>query len=264
MRLSLFRYLVFFCLLTAASGCVSYQELVNFRDVPDQSGATEEIENALDLRIQPKDLLRVDVGSVDPEAALPFNQGAEGGNTSQASPQNIQLFQGYLVDDDGYIDIPLLGRVEAAGQTLESLQFLIRGKLKTYLKNPVVNVRYLNFKVTILGEVNVPGVVYLSNSRVTLLEALGMAGDLTDYANRASVLIIREQDGVRTKERINLQTDEIFNSEYYYLRQNDAIYVEPIKARTATVSDPAQRLLSYLAPILSVVTLGITLATRGN
>ncbi len=249
-------------LLVAGNGCVSYKELVNFQEVPRGGEAIEAIDNALDLKIQSKDLLRVEVGSVDPEAALPFNQGAQMTNISQASPQNIQLFQGYLVDEDGFIDMPLLGRVKASGQTIESLQFLIRGKLKTYLRDPVVNVRYLNFKVTVLGEVQVPGVVYLSNSRTTVLEALGMAGDLTDYANRASVLVVREQNGERSYKRLNLQTDEVFTSDYYYLKQNDVIYIEPIKARTATVSDPAQRLLSYLAPILSVVTLGITLATR--
>lgn len=262
MRSPLFQFSILFCFTCLLSGCVSYSELVNFQEVPRQNDFTEVIDNALDLKIQPKDLLRVDVGSISPEAAMPFNQGAEMTGVSQASAQNIQLFQGYLVDDDGYIDLPLLGRVKASGQTVESLQFLIRGKLQTYLRDPVVNVRYLNFKVTILGEVTTPGVINLANSRVTVLEALGMAGDLTDYANRAAVLVVREQDGERSYHRMNLQSDDVFNSEYYYLKQNDVIYVEPIRARTATVSDPAGRFLSYVTPILSIITLGITLATR--
>ena len=246
-------------LLLFCSGCVSYKELVNFKDVRVPQGKTEEIENSLELRIQPKDLLRIQVESVDPAAAIPFNENGISNGLGQVSNQNLQLFQGYLVDEDGFIDMPLLGRIEAAGQTVESLQFLVRGKLKTYLRDPVVNVRYLNFKVTILGEVTVPGVVPLPNSRVTILDALGMAGDLTDYANRNSVLIVREQDGERSYKRINLQSDEIFNSEYYYLKQNDVIYVEPIKARTATVQDPGQRLVSYLAPVLSVASIVIAL-----
>ncbi|THH39289.1 polysaccharide biosynthesis/export family protein [Neolewinella litorea] len=262
MRLPLLPLLTIAYLITSLTACVSYSELVNFDDIRAPQGQTREIENALDVKIQAKDLLRVDVESIDPEAAMPFNQGAEMAGVSQASNQNIQLFQGYLVDEDGYIDMPLLGRVKAAGQTIESLQFLIRGKLKTYLRDPVVNVRFLNFKVTVLGEVSNPGILNMANSRVTILEALGMAGDLTDYANRSSVLIVREQDGERSFQRLNLQTDEVFTSEYYYLKQNDVIYVEPIRARTATVSDPGQRVLAYLGPILSVVTLVIALASR--
>ena len=247
-------YTVLFLLVGTLTGCVNYQELRNFRDVPGSTGMQEEIENRTELQIQPKDLLRIDVESIDPEAAMPFNQSSQMASASQASPQNIQLFQGYLVDEDGYVDLPLLGRVEAAGQTVESLQFLIRGRLREYLRDPVVNVRFLNFKVTVLGEVFTPGVISLPNSRVTILEAIGMAGDLTDYANRDNILIVRETDGIRSFQRISLQDDDIFNSEFYYLKQNDVIYVDPIKARTATVSDPGQRLLQYLGPIISIAT----------
>ncbi len=258
----LFLPLLTLYLVGSITGCVSYQELRNFRDVPASGSTQEDIENRVELQIQPKDLLRIDVESVDPQAALPFNQAAEMSNAAQANNQNIQLFQGYLVDEDGYVDIPLLGRIEAAGQTIESLQFLIRGRLREYLRDPVVNVRFLNFKVTILGEVFQPGVVLLPNSRVTILDAIGMAGDLTDYANRDNILIVREEDGIRSYERISLQDDDIFNSEYYYLKQNDVIYVDPIRARTATVSDPGQRILTYLGPVLSVVTLVIALVAR--
>ncbi len=252
------RYLLFSLLLLALTSCVPYRDLVNFNQAVPQS-KTEDIENALELKIQPKDLLRIQVLSVDPMAAAPFNEVAAGGGVGQISNQNMQLFQGYLVDLDGYVDLPLLGRIKAAGQTVESLQFLIRGKLQEYLRDPVVNVRYLNFKVTVLGEVAMPGVIPLPNSRVTLLDALGMAGDLTDYADRSSVMVVREQDGVRTETRINLHTDEVFASEFYYLKQNDVIYVRPIRARTATVSDPGQRAVSYLAPVLAIAGIILTL-----
>ena len=244
-----------FGLLLSTTGCVSYKELRSFEGVPAQNAYKEDIDNRQELLIQPTDLLRIDVESVDPAASAPFNlqEQAQGGS-AQANPLNIQFFQGYLVDEDGFVDLPLLGRVEAAGQTLESLQFLVRGRLREYLVNPVVNVRFLNFKVTILGEVTTPGVITMPNSRVTILDAIGMAGDLTDYANRDNILLVREEDGVRTYNRISLQSDNIFSSEFYYLKQNDVIYVDPIKARTATVSDPAQRLLSYLGPIISIAT----------
>ena len=256
-------FLFFLALLFGTSSCVSYRELVNFEDIDAQREQIEDIDNALELRIQPRDLLRIQVLSVDPEAAAPFNDaagsGGGGGGLGQANNQNLQLLTGYLVDEDGFIDIPLLGRIEAAGQTVESLQFLIRGRLEKYLVDPVVNVRYLNFKVTVLGEVVQPGVIPLPNSRVTVLEAIGLAGDLTDYADRNSVLVVREQDGKRSFKRLNFQNDEVFSSDYYYLKQNDVIYVNPIRARTATVSDPAQRFVTYLAPVLSVATLIIAL-----
>lgn len=252
--------LIFFCLLTA-SGCVSYDELVNFQDLRVGQGRTELIDNTVELKIQPRDLLRIEVKSADPLAAAPFNENAGTGGLGQVSAQNIQLFQGYLVDLDGFVDLPLLGRVEAGGQTVESLQFLIRGKLTTYIKDPVVNVRYLNFKVTVLGEVQAPGVISLPNSRVTVLEAIGLAGDLSDYADRTDILVVREENGERSFQRLNLQSDEIFMSDYYYLKQNDVIYVEPIRARTATVSDPAQRFLAYLTTALSVIGITIALTT---
>ena len=255
-------FLLMIVLAFATSSCVSYQELVNFRDIEAAQVQIEEIDNNLELKIQPKDLLRIQVQSVDPLAAAPFNDPALASGLGQVSNQNLQLFSGYLVDEDGYIDLPLLGRVKAAGQTVESLQFLIRGKLDAYLIDPVVNVRYLNFKVTVLGEVARPGVLPLPNSRVTVLEALGLAGDLTPYADRSSVLVVREQDGERLYKRLNLQDDNVFSSEFFYLRQNDVLYVEPIRARTATVSDPGQRIITYVSPLLSVV--GIIIALTRN
>jgi len=237
------------------TSCVPYKDLVNFQDASLPIGQTEEIANALEILIQPNDLLRVDVQSADPTAALPFNQGASNQNMGQLTGNNIQLFRGYLVDGDGYFDFPLVGRILAEGKTIEALQKEIREELTEYLVNPVVNARFLNFKVTMLGEVNVPGVISLPNTRITILEALGLAGDLTDYANRTNVLVIREQDGQRVYERIDLQSDEVFSSPYYYLQQNDLIYVEPIRARTATVADPAQRVISYGTALVSVVAL---------
>ena len=251
--------LVLTCCLT---GCVSYKDLRSFEEVPSRAAFEEDIENRSELLIQPKDLLRIDVEAVNPAAAAPFNLQEQSQGSSQANTLNIQFFQGYLVDEDGYVDLPLLGRVEAAGQTVESLQFMVRGRLREYLVDPVVNVRFLNFKVTILGEVTAPGVITMPNSRVTILDAIGMAGDLTDYANRDNILLVRETDGVRSYNRLSLQSDNIFNSEFYYLKQNDVIYVDPIRARTATVSDPGQRIITYLGPALSVITLVIALIAR--
>ncbi|RME94729.1 MAG: hypothetical protein D6772_14200, partial [Bacteroidetes bacterium] len=196
-------------------------------------------------------------------AAAPFNieneggqQGMMGGNQGS---QQLELFVGYFVDREGFIDFPILGRIPVAGKTLEAVKLDLRDRLAAYLKEPVVNIRFLNFKVTVLGEVNTPGVVRLTNKRVTLLEALGMAGDLSHYANRNNILVIREEAGERTYTRLDLQSDEIFTSPYFYLQQNDVIYVEPIQARVATVADPAQRIISYGTAALSLTSLIIAL-----
>ncbi|MEL7161273.1 MAG: SLBB domain-containing protein, partial [Bacteroidota bacterium] len=164
---------------------------------------------------------------------------------------------------DGFLDLPVIGRLEVKGQTIESLQAILRGKLKTYFRTtPLVNIRYLNFKATLLGEVTRPGVISMPNPRVTLLEALGMAGDLTPYANRRNVLLIREKDGKRTYARIDLHQDDLLSSPYYYLQQNDLIYVEPLRARTATVADRGQRVISYGTAVLSLAALVLTLTQR--
>ena len=253
-------------LAVSLSSCVSHQELVNFNQAQLPYGSPENILNAMELKIQPEDLLRITVHSFDPLAAAPFNIEPEGqqnlqmvNQQGQGGSNSLELFMGYFVDQEGFIDFPVLGRIEVAGLTLEQAKFKIYELLRPYLKDAVVNMRFLNFKVTVLGEVNAPGTVRLTNKRVTLLEAIGMAGDLSDYANRTNVLVIREREGSRQYARLDLQSAEIFTSPYFYLQQNDVVYVEPIRARVATVADPAQRIISYASAGLSVITLIIAL-----
>lgn len=247
-------------LALVCTSCVSHESLVNFNQEDPAAASPEDILNAINLRIQPEDLLRIQVYSFDPLAAEPFNIESE--SVAQLRMQGgaqIELFMGYFVDQDGYIDFPVLGRLSVVGKTLEEAKADILLRLSEYLTDPVVNIRYLNFKVTVLGEVTVPGTIRLNNKRVTILEAIGMAGDLTDYANRTNILVIREMEGVRTYERLSLQDNAIFASPYFYLQQNDVIYVEPIKARIATVADPAQRIIQYSTAALSLTSLIIAL-----
>jgi polysaccharide export outer membrane protein len=255
------------------SSCVRHRQLINFNQANLPEDAPEQIVNAMNLTIQPEDLLRIEVTSFDPIAAAPFNPGTGpdgqrpqnnmqmmGGQGGQGGNYMLELFQGYMVDQDGYIDFPVLGPVKVKGLTVEEAKALIYTEVEQYLKNPVVEMRFLNLKITILGEVNVPGVQRLSNKRVTLLEAIGMAGDLSDYANRNNLLVIREEEGRRTYTRLDLQSAEIFTSPYFYMQQNDVIYVEPIQARIATVADPAQRIISYTTAGLSLISLIIALS----
>lgn len=262
------KYLWISLIIISLSSCVSHQELLNFNNTRLEENSPENILNALDLKIQAEDLLRITVHSSDPLAAAPYNiepQDQRAGNMNQLSQgqgggNNLELFMGYFVDKEGYIDFPGLGRIEVAGLTLDQAKFNLYNLLQPYLKDAVVNIRFLNFKVTVIGEVNAPGVLRLTNKRVTLLEALGMAGDLSHYANRTNVLVMREQAGSREYARLNLQSADIFTSPYFYLQQNDVIYVEPIKARVATVADPAQRIIAYASAGLSLISLILVLS----
>ncbi len=257
-------YTLCFVFALAASSCVPHKQLVNFNEAQLNYQSPEAIINAMELRVQPDDLLRISVTSFDPQAAAPFNAGSQiPGNLLQqnqgAGTSGLELFTGYFVDPAGFIDFPVIGKIELGGLTLEGAKQKILGELETYLTDAVVNIRFLNFKVTMLGEVNSPGTLRLSNSRVTILEALGLAGDLTNYANRNEILVIREQNGERQFQRLDLQSAEIFSSPYFYLQQNDVVYVEPIQAKIATVADPAQRIISYTTAVLSITTLIIAL-----
>lgn len=256
--------LVAFCFpLILFSSCVSHKELITFNETSLPYGTTQAINNALDLRVEPDDLLRITVFSVDPEAAAPFN--IEPSTTmvnGQIDASNLELFNGYIVDRGGFIDFPLLGQLQVEGMTMQELKESLGEKLKVYLKDPVVTARFLNFKITVLGEVNAPGLIRLSNPRVTVLDALGLAGDLTDYANRYEVVLIRETDKQRTFDKLNLQQGDLFESPFFYLKQNDVLYVRPIKAKTATVADPAQRIISYGTAALSIITLIVALSSN--
>ena len=273
MKYNLLRYCLGLSILAVSlSSCVLHKDLVNFNSEEQPlSVGTEEIVNAMNLTIQPEDLLRIQVHSADQnqEAAVPFNvdspamqqglmqQANQAGNSGNYP---LELFNGYLVDQNGFIDFPVLGRIYVNGLTIEEAKALLVEQLRKYITEPIVNMRFLNLKITVLGEVNKPGTIRLSNKRITLLEALGMAGDLSIYANRNTVLVIREENGKRTTARLDLQTPEIFTSPYFYLQQNDVIYVEPTTARIATVADPLQRFISYGSGLISIITLIIALS----
>ena len=146
-----------------------------------------------------------------------------------------------------------------AGLSLAEATELLQSQLRDYLEDGVVNMRFLNFRYTVFGEVNIPGTYTTMNPRITLLEAIGTAGDLTPYANRETVLLVREENGQRTFTRINLKESDLFTSPWFYLRQNDVIYIEPTKARIATVQDPIFRWISLGSATISLVAIITTL-----
>ena len=272
-------------LALSLSSCVQHKVLVNFPEDKITVTSADALFESMTMRVQPNDLLRINVGSFDWEAARPFNldqlaiPGAVGG---QINPQFFQGQQGqqqggvgalgqgqeagsgYLVDEWGYINFPVLGRLKVDSLTVAEVEEDIKARLQIYLKDPVVTARFLNLKVSMLGEVARPGFVRFTNPRTTLLEAIGLAGDFTYYANRTNILIIREENGKRNYYRVNLQDNSLITSPCYYLKQNDLVYVEPIRARVATVQDPFSRALTYGTTILSVLTIVLTLVRTGR
>lgn len=184
------------------------------------------------------DVLSITISTIDPVAVAPFNLPfvaymSPGSETLNTSP----VMQPYLVDVNGEITFPVVGKIKVAGLKKSEAQDLIRQKLEPYLKNPIVLIQFRNYKVTILGEVQRPGTYTISNERISILEALGLAGDLTIYGKRDNVLLIRESEGGKKEYvRINLNNTDILSSGYYYLQQNDVIYVEPNKTKVTSAS----------------------------
>ena len=218
------------CVVVLCTSCASSKKVVYLQDVVPLK--QQVIEQKYEVYIHNDDLLAIMVNSKNPELALPFNMPMVTYQLgSQSAPQQCVL--GYLVDTNGDIDFPILGKLHVAGLTRLQLTDLIKQRLieEDLIKDPIVTVQFLNYKVAVMGEVNRPGSFNISGDRITLLEALSMAGDLTIYGRRDRVAVIREKDGKRTILFHDLRSADIFNSPCYYLQQNDIVYVEPNKAK---------------------------------
>ncbi len=235
------------------SSCVSHKKFINFQtDGENSQIANQDIANQIAITIQPDDILAIRVSSFDAKAAAPFNLTSSG---DQLREQNLRISD-FLVDADGNIDFPGLGTLKVSGFTLPEAKTFLLEKLAPFLKDAIVNIRLTNFRVNVLGEVRIPGAISTIDQTLTIVEAITQAGDISDFGNREQVQIIREQNGKREFAVLNLLSSEIFSSPYYYLRQNDIIYVPPTKGRTTTVS--AQPFSSVILPVLGV---GISLTS---
>ena len=222
---------VFLCLIAFLASCSAPKEVLYLQDIA--SIKEENIDKNYEVIIHKDDLLAILVNSKDPELALPFNMPVV---TYQIGAQTTaqQRLLGYLVDQNGDIDFPILGKIHVEALTRMQVTELIKQKLMSedLIKDPIVTVQFLNFKVSVMGEVTRPGTFDISGDRITLLEALSMAGDLTIYGRRDRVAVIREKDGKRRILYHDLRSSDIFQSPCYYLQQNDIVYVEPNKAKT--------------------------------
>lgn len=210
----------------------------------------EEIDKHAGIVIQPKDMLSIVVSSRNPELVAMFNLPVVSyqAGSEIVSGAGQQRLMGYVVDNNGQIDFPILGPIEVKGLTRWELSELIKSRLLDggLLTDAVVTVEFMNFKVSVIGEVNNPGTFNIEGDKVTVLQAISLARDLTIFGERENVTVIRERDGQRTMYEINLCDVSMFNSPAYYLQQNDVVYVQPseIKARQSTTDDKALRMTS--------------------
>ena len=259
MVLQKFQPLFVFIILLSLQSCISHESLISYKNEGSfLFNNPQLIKNDKIILIQTNDVLDIKVHSRDILTAAPFNLIPPTNASTLLSDPNLLQLSGYLVDKGGFIDFPVLGKLHIQGLSTDEAKEKIIGKLKDYLKNPVVNIRFLNFKVTVAGEVNRPGSFTIYNDRISLPEILSMAGDLTPYANRESILIVREFNGNRTYASVSMNSNKIFESDYYFLQQNDYIYIEPIEAKRGAVLDKSDKVLPFVSAIVSVAALLIS------
>lgn len=261
------RHILFIALAgTLLSGCSSYKKVPYMQDPETINAYGKEIP-LYDAKIMPKDLLSITVNTTDPQAAAPFNLTVQSplnaGATSMYTTTQPTLQQ-YLVNNQGEIDFPVLGKLKVGGMTKNEAESMIREKLQPYLKEtPIVTVRMANYKISVLGEVNKPGTFTVSNEKVNVLEALAMAGDMTVYGVRDNVKLIREDaQGKRQIVMLDLTKSDLVLSPYFYLQQNDILYVTPnkTKARNSDIGNTTTIAISATSILVSIASLIVNIA----
>lgn len=248
-----------FFFLVLLFSCASKKDIIYYQDI--DTLAAQEKSTSYEIKIQPDDLLMIIVSAEDPEIAIPFNLTTSSIPTADR-PDAIgqQSTQLYLVDVNGIIDFPILGKLKISGLTRSEVLKILQDKIAVFIKNPIINLRIMNFKYSVQGEVTAPGTYSVASERITLIEALSKAGDLTIYGKRNSILIIREIDGVKSYNRVDITKAGFINSPFYYLAQNDVVYVEPNKSKIngAAVGPNTGVLISVSSLLITLITLIIT------
>ncbi|MDN3723953.1 polysaccharide biosynthesis/export family protein [Aequorivita sp. SDUM287046] len=253
------KVLMLFFVGSLGVSCVSSEKIVYFQDLSQGQLLLDTIQKS--SKIQSGDLLSIVVSAYDLNAVRPFNLISETRPSTEimgVAANNNNQQQAYLTAQDGSIDFPILGRIQVVGLTRVELSELLAKRISEYVKEPIVTIRILNFKVSLLGEVNRPGTYNFEGERLTLPAALGLAGDMTIYGRRDNVLVIRDDGKTKNYKYLDMRSANVLNSEYYYLQQNDVVYVEPNRAQvqgssfnrnTAIYVSIASLLLSAMAII---------------
>lgn len=238
------KYMVLLILNSLLFSCASKKNVVYFQDTSDYETIIGD--NLTSYKFKTDDVVSIHISTLDPEASLPFNlfKGADAGGIR---PEQLD----YIVDKEGNIDFPVLGSIKIVGLSPFEAKQLLREKLQDYLKDPIINIRLNNFSVTVLGEVNRPGTYPVNGEQITILEALGLANDLTIKGMRHNILVIRDFNGTKVSTRIDLTSKEALNSPVYYLTQNDVVYVQPNKsAITSSSLDNRATILVSIGSVL--------------
>ncbi|WP_237332488.1 polysaccharide biosynthesis/export family protein [Zobellia amurskyensis] len=235
------------------SSCASRKEVVYFQNTGDFETLVDK--NSFTPKFKVDDLVSIYVSTLDSEASAPFNL-FRGSSEGGVRPEQVD----YLIDKDGEIDFPVIGKVKIAGLSGEEVRILLRDKLSDYLKEPIINIRLRNFSISVLGEVRRPGTYPVEGERITIMEALGFAGDLTIKGKRENVMVIRDFDGTKVYTRIDLTKKEALSSPVYYLTQNDVVYVEPNNSaiKSSTLDNRASIYVSVASLLITSTVLLIT------
>ena len=261
MNFNLFKLaIVSFCAAVAVSSCTTSKQILYFQDI--DTAEIDRIVTNYEPVIKRDDILKIVVSGPDKLVVQPYNLTlGEVTSYTTTSPEDATLQ--YHVDKDGYIDFPVLGRIKVVGMTRQELVKYLTKELRSEVKDPVVYVSFANFKITILGEVQSPGTYNVTSERITILQALGMAGDLSLTARRDVIILIRDDNGLNTHIKIDLKSSDILSSPYFYLQQNDVIYVpaSPTRVATATTTPLWSTILSGVTTFMSVVSVILSVIT---
>lgn len=250
------------------ASCASQKRALYLQDLDTKTAA--EIANSYQIRFKPHDRLTVVVNSRHPELAAPFNTASSFNSLSgipiageRYNSSTSNSLQVRTIDSEGMLEMPIIGKIPCAGKTREEVAEEIARKIKEggHISDPTVNIQFADMAVTIVGDVTKPGRYNITTDRLSLLDALALAGDLTIFGQRKDVTVIREENGVRTSATLDITSQDIFSSPYYYIQQNDVIYVKPNKYKTATGEYNQNRsfYISLISAAVSVATLIVTI-----
>ena len=228
------------------NSCATRKEVVYFQDASNYETLVSDNTQANTFKVD--DVVNIHISTLDPQASLPFNL-FRGSSETGMRPEQVD----YIVDKNGEIDFPVIGKIKIVGLSPEETKILLANKLKDYLKDPIINIRLQNFTITVLGEVNRPGTYPVNGEQITVLEALGLANDLTIKGRRENVMVIRDFNGTKVYTRIDLTKKEVLSSPVYYLTQNDVVYVEPNNSaiKTSTLDTRASIYLSLFSLLVT-------------
>ena len=234
--------------------CSTRKEVVYYQDIDSREFVSIESINT-HPKIQINDILKISTSALNPESVIPYNFNTGEGSSVQTNQVELLKLSGYLVNSEGEINFPQLGKIKVEGKTTQDIQDILEEKLSKFIKSPTVNVRIINYKFTVQGEVRQPGTFEIIEENMTLPQALGLAGDLTINGRRDNVLIYRQEGGNREVKRVDLTQTDWMNTEYFFVKPNDLIYVEPNspKVKSAGFVSNVGTLLSVLSIILSAV-----------